>query len=65
VYSTCKSGPRSLPWGTPASTGESSVYDVDCGAVSGMKEWQRERKYSEKMYPSGPLSTTHEMELGP
>jgi hypothetical protein len=28
VYSRYNSGPRTLPWGTPALTGESSVYSI-------------------------------------
>jgi hypothetical protein len=28
VYSRYNSGPRTLPWGTPALTGENSVYSV-------------------------------------
>jgi hypothetical protein len=31
---------------------------VDCGIVSGMNEWQRKRKYSEKTCPSAVLSMT-------
>jgi hypothetical protein len=34
------------------------VGDDDCGAISGMNEWQRKRKYSEKTRPSATLSTT-------
>jgi hypothetical protein len=32
------------------------IRDDDCGAVSGMNEWQRKWKYSEKDYPSAALS---------
>jgi hypothetical protein len=28
VYSRCNNGPRTLPWGTPALTDDSSVYSV-------------------------------------
>jgi hypothetical protein len=30
----------------------------DCGAISGMNEWQGEPKYSMKTFPSAALSTT-------
>jgi hypothetical protein len=30
----------------------------DCGAVSGMNEWQGKLKYSEETYSSAALSTT-------
>jgi hypothetical protein len=30
----------------------------DCGAISGMNEWQRKPKYSEEICPSAAVSTT-------
>jgi hypothetical protein len=30
----------------------------DCGAISGMNEWQGKPKYTEKTCPSAPLSAT-------
>jgi hypothetical protein len=30
----------------------------DCGAVSGMNEWQAKSKYSEETFPSAALTTT-------
>jgi hypothetical protein len=30
----------------------------DCGAISGLNEWQERLKYSEKTCPSAALSTT-------
>jgi hypothetical protein len=35
------------------------MIDDDCGAISGMNEWQGKPKYSEKICPSAALSTTH------
>jgi hypothetical protein len=32
--------------------------DDDCGAISGMYEWQGKPKYSEKTCPSAALSNT-------
>jgi hypothetical protein len=34
------------------------IEDDDCGAISGMEEWQGKLKYSVKTCPSAALSTT-------
>jgi hypothetical protein len=34
------------------------IDDDDCGAISGMNEWQGKPKYSEETCPSAALSTT-------
>jgi hypothetical protein len=34
------------------------INDDDCGAISGMNEWQGKPKYSEETCPSGALSIT-------
>jgi hypothetical protein len=35
------------------------IDDDECGATSGMNEWQRKPKYSEKTCPNASLSTTY------
>jgi hypothetical protein len=37
----------------------------DCGAISGMNEWQGKPKYVEETYTSAALSTTNITELDP
>jgi hypothetical protein len=37
----------------------------DCGAISGMNEWQGKPKYSEETCPSAALSTTDHTCLDP